>query len=632
MGHGWVGKIFKGFEKWVIKGGETGKEKTVSMVALSAAAFAARELPGVKNAYFAVIGTKVGYGLGRMAGDKFVKGKGPEEKVEASEEDNAQMLLALCETLNDKKEKRVIMGAEDKKVALKVAGGITGGLLGFFATDIAHGVMKQAGDFYHGYIHHPNAVGHGHGHAYAGHETAGATAGAHPAEASTVAPVEQVAPPSPEELIRKAFETSNKYDGKDAPHLWGFLDKKAHMFLGDSNVKGAIPELEEISQSNGRMTYLIDGLKRAIGSNPESFGLRHGINIDQMNHGDFATLAHNGHFQEVFKKSLFDENGLLNQANALSENAVKHIEANNQYYYDAVSHLDKHVPLGQEQYNAMDNLHDHGVDASHAAHALDHAHATAVDHATSVATDHSAGEAVASVAHEHNVSVLEQINQHFPGHGDLIQQTAAGDVAKESALTNWYQAHSDVAPSVGLNEQIISGDKGLDKALSGFDKTVSAIEKANDASGSAVKQDMMNYVNSHDILSHPQTAERWVNTYEGLKSGDKGLVKKSLGAIFKGLGLDGAYTDLQNPLKISGVELNQATGGIKFEIPVPADAETARHLGKAVFEFNPLANSFVGSLPSGTLGEMPPLQSAGEGVNPDSLLKDIFQKLQQGIK
>lgn len=328
--------IATGFNKFMVKGGENTYERAVSAAMFGGAAIAAREMPMVRNLMLAMAGWKMGDFAGRM-----IWGNEKQEVGKVDDQDTAQDILDMMAVMEENK-----TSDKHKRLLLKAGTSMFFALTPMIVNQVLNNWPVSETRASETGVETPTTT-----------ETVKTSS-------ETITPNEIVETPKVNPLTEAITEMKGVH-GQESSHLWGLIDKKVDVMT--DHLKG-IEDIKTMAGSEGQMTHIIDNIKDQITKNPQDFGLLKGTDIDFLTSTDLEKISQNEHFNDLIA-GMFKEGSFADQAQNLSAEAIRNIEANNDYYQDVASHLEG-VKLDQEAYDAMDRMQNQGLSAEAAASAL----------------------------------------------------------------------------------------------------------------------------------------------------------------------------------------------------------------------------------------------------------------------
>ena len=337
--------------------------------------------------------------------------------------------------------------------------------------------------------------------------------------------VEAPAVPIPEasatqSLAENLLEASEKVSVGQSQTVWGLVENKADgvlQELADSGSSDLKEGIAEITQSEGRMTYVIDFIKDKIAANPAEFGLK---NIDQVSAKDLAKLAKNEKFNQLIVEA-FTKEGLLDKLAGLSQEAVGNIEANNAYLREAARAAKKTgVHLGQKAYDAALAAKEHGIKPEEV---FKTAKETVEQKAETVGAD------IGWSDNPELVEKIEEINNKYPGSLQEITKAAEGDENRISRILNFYERYPNIKPQASLDSLIAQKPEKVIEVEQILDRL--AINQEDLAGNKVIEKINQGW----DVFSDPETAREWTEVLLQSERGD--FPKDALESIIEKAGI-----------------------------------------------------------------------------------------------
>ncbi|HLD34466.1 MAG TPA: hypothetical protein VJB62_01235, partial [Patescibacteria group bacterium] len=194
---------------------------------------------------------------------------------------------------------------------------------------------------------------------------------------AVIGEVPEITPPL--EVTSLAENAIKNADVSRARSVWGVIDMKCEAAI--KNLSG-IDAVDRVSDSDGKITYVLDSIKDKIAEDPDSFGLP--ADIDRVSPEDLIRLAKNDKLNSLVLDSFVNNSGeaaeTLTQAADLGQEAVANIEANKCFYEGVASAVkESGVTLDQSAYNAMTQARQSGLGVSETAEILKGGSKSSVD-------------------------------------------------------------------------------------------------------------------------------------------------------------------------------------------------------------------------------------------------------------
>ncbi len=491
-------KVTSAISGFMVKGGGNNYQRAFTAVLLGLGTIAAREM-WITRVPMAMWTAERAF---KAIGEK-KWGNNDYEAMKITDNDTPESLALKLQTLKDS-----ALSDKQKKDLLKYGGMITVGLAAALAPTIGHVAM----DYIHSHWGTPIEAGT----PTSPNVAAAAVEQAHPTgAAAAVIEAPKVNP------LADAIKEMRGVHGDKSPHLWGLIDKK---------VDTLINHLHAPSISDGRETHIIDNIKDQIAKNPELFGLHKGANIDILTPADLEKISQNDHFNEVIG-GMFNKESFAEQASNLSAEAVKHIEANNAFNQQVVEHLPKGIHLNQQAYDTMSQLHNQGLSADAAAHALQQSQEAAI-HAAN-ATGHIPD----------NLPVGPLRTEHL--------MTGTGGTSETLATTGVEQVTAPTSEIFPLPTNVES------------------------------------YQDSATMSEWQKVTDLMANTHN-----ERGI-GKSLDSIFRHFGVAKEYS-AADAADFAVKNISYKGGELNFDVPPPINHLAAEQLGDMHFSFNAAKNEMMG--------------------------------------